>query len=123
MAQSASNPIPLGNTLRIHESAADLWSFTLLESVWRDIVYSARALRRTPALVLIAIFASALGIGSTTAVFSLVNAILLKPIPVPHPDSFVELTPAATPENFAFWREHATALEYRLRLHARLRQL
>jgi len=111
MAEAGGNSIPLGNALRIKEASGDPWRFTLLESLWRDVVYGVRGLCRSPMLVLIAVLAVALGIGSTTAVFSLVNAVLLKPVPVPDPDSLVELQPAATPSKFAAWREQTGVLQ------------
>ena len=111
MAQAGGSSIPLGSTLQIKEASGDPWRFTLLESLWRDVVYGVRGLSRSPVLVLIAVLAAALGMGSTTAVFSLVNAVLLKPVPVPDPDSLVALNPAGTPEKFAFWREQISALQ------------
>ncbi len=111
MAGAAGNSIPLGNVLRIKEVSGDPWRFTFVESLWRDAVYGVRGLSRAPMLVLIAVLAVALGIGSTTAVFSLVNAVLLKPVPVPDADSLVELSPAATPKTFAFWRDEVDVLQ------------
>jgi putative ABC transport system permease protein len=111
MAEAGGNSTPLGNLLRIKEASGDPWRFTLLESLWRDAVYGVRGLSRTPMLALIAVLAVALGVGSTTAVFSLVNAVLLKPVPVPDPDSLVELQPAATPSKFAAWREQSGVLQ------------
>jgi hypothetical protein len=91
MAQAAGNTIPLGNTLLIKETSGDPWRFTFIESLWRDVVYGIRGLLRNPTLVVIAVISLALGIGSSTAVFSIVNAVLLKPVPVPDPDRFVML--------------------------------
>ena len=109
MAQAAGNSIPLGNTLLIRERSVDPWRFSLLEDLWRDAAYGIRSLRRSPMLFLVAVLAMALGIGSATAVFSLVNAVLLKPVPVPDPRSFVELMSpvgaGTSPAQFAWWRE------------------
>ena len=110
MAEAAGNSIPLGNSLRIREASGEPWRFTFLESLWTDAVYGFRGLRRNPILTLTAIVAVALGIGSTTAVFSLVNAVLLKPAPVPDPDSFVQLNAPATPSKFAFLRQQTAVL-------------
>ena len=59
--------------------------------VMQDVRYGARMLRRRPTLSLIAVVTLALGIGATTALFSGVHAVLLKPLPYPHPDRLVRI--------------------------------
>src|SRR5581483_7670409 len=61
MAQANSNPIPLGNTTSIKEQALGLWRFTVIENLWRDVLYGVRSLRRSPALVITALASLALG--------------------------------------------------------------
>ncbi len=75
MAAANGNPIPLGNITLIKETSGDPWRFTLLETFWRDVVYAARGLSRSPSLLAIAVLSLAIGIGSTTAIFSIVNAV------------------------------------------------
>ena len=71
---------PLQNTLSI------------FDSIERDLGYALRTLRRNPGFALTAILILALGIGANTAIFSLMNAVLLRSLPVKDPSSLVRLT-------------------------------
>ena len=71
MAASHNNPIPLGNTAVIAEHGYGLWRFNFLENLWRDLVYAARGLRRSPLLVLAALLSLGLGVGVNATMFSL----------------------------------------------------
>ena len=60
-----------------------------MRTVLQDLRYSIRQMARTPGFALTAIFSLALGIGATTAVFTVVNGVLIKPLPYPDPESLV----------------------------------
>jgi predicted permease len=59
--------------------------------MWRDIRFGARTLRRNPAFAVAAILTLALGIGANTAIFSLIDEILLRPFPLPHPEQLTQV--------------------------------
>ncbi|HEU5450581.1 MAG TPA: ABC transporter permease [Terriglobales bacterium] len=75
-----------GNATLIKEDARTMWTFVSLESWWQDLRYALRTLAKTPLLAAIVVFSLALGIGANTAIFSVMNAALLRTLPVPEPD-------------------------------------
>ncbi len=62
-----------------------------MTGILQDLRYAARGLRKNPAFVLVAIFTLALGVGANVAVFAVMNAILLNPSGIPHPENVVAL--------------------------------
>jgi len=80
-----------GNATLTKERAQDAWSFASLENFLQDIRYGLRAIRKSPAYSLIIILTLALGIGANTAIFSVVDSVLLKPLPYPGAERLVWL--------------------------------
>ncbi|HEY7441881.1 MAG TPA: ABC transporter permease, partial [Vicinamibacterales bacterium] len=103
-----------GNRTSIREASGEAWRFHRLESVLQDMRYGLRVLRRSPGFTLIATSVIALGIGAVTSTFTLLDHVLLRPLPFAHPEELVQLhqTDLAdgasfeliSPPNFVDWR-------------------
>ena len=107
-----------GSVLRVKEQARDAWVFALLESVLQDLRVAIRGLRRSPGFTTVVVLTLGLGIGMNTAVFSVFNAVLLRPLSFNHPERLVwialrsEIPSGAVPATeFVAWREQATSFE------------
>ena len=87
-AQTASRR-QFGNQTRLKEKSREMWSIRWIETTIKDLQYSLRMIRKSPVFTAIVILSLALAIGANTAIFSLVNAVLLKTLPVKNPDELV----------------------------------
>ncbi len=85
---------------QVKQAVRDGRAGTCLEVVWQDVVFSLRQLRRNPGFAISVVVALALGIGANTAIFSVVNAVLLKPLTYPDADRIVQfLSPSSVIAN------------------------
>ena len=81
----------LGNPTRIREEIYTMNSLGFLETLWQDLRYGLRLLRRNPTFTIVSILTLALGTGANTAIFQLVNAVRLRTLPVERPEELVEV--------------------------------
>ncbi len=92
-----------------------MWGWSCLEKIWHDLRFGARVLRKNPVFAAAAILTLALGIGANSAIFSVVNSVLLRPLPYPDSEKLVMIWESApqgrmggartrvSPVNFLEW--------------------
>jgi putative ABC transport system permease protein len=109
-----------GGVDQVKEIYREQSGIPMLEDLWQDVRVGVRGLRRTPGFSLAAIAALALGIGTSTAMFSVVNRVLLNPFAYPDPERMVMFqntyqrfnpTGSASPTEFNWWRQQTGAFQ------------
>jgi putative ABC transport system permease protein len=109
-----------GNTARIKEDTRAEWGWQVVERLAQDLGFARRMLRKSPGFTTLALTVLALGIGATTAVFSVVNSVLLRPLRFPEPGRLVmvwerppqgKLTNVVQTQNFLDWRKWNRSFE------------
>ena len=108
----------LGNTTLIREQTHEAWGWARLERFSQDVRYAARRLLRSPGFSVVTVMTLALGIGATTAIFTLVYDVMLRPLPFAEPDRLVNMEEIAaewsniyptlpvSANHFTFWQQH-----------------
>jgi putative ABC transport system permease protein len=116
-AQSARRE--LGNATLIHETTRDQWGFRWLETLLQDLRYGLRLLRKSPGFTAVAVLTLALGIGANAAIFSVVNAILLRPLAYENPGQLAFVAEASPKQGITdAGTSYPTLLELRDHSHA-----
>jgi len=110
-----------GNNLLLRERSRDMWGWNWLEAFFQDVRYGLRQLRRNPGFTIVAVLTLALGIGANTAIFSIVDAVLLRPLPFRNANRLVFITQRSpkdrigaaydTYREFEEWDLHARSFE------------
>jgi len=97
--------IELGSTTAIAQQVREAGWESVLDSIEQDLRYAVRMLRHSIGFTTVAVASLAVGIGATTALFTLLNAILLRPLPVDHPEQLVEVRGIGALVSFAMYRD------------------
>ncbi len=71
-----------GNATLIEQRSREVWMWPLVESIWADVQFGLRQLRKAPGMALLAILTLALGVGANTAMFTVIESVILRPLPL-----------------------------------------
>jgi predicted permease len=94
----------VGNPLRLRETALDMWKYGSLEQLWKDVAHAVRVLLRAPGFTTVAVLSLALGIGANAAIFSLIDRVMLRVLPVEDPRDLVVVSSVHPYSRYEFFK-------------------
>jgi putative ABC transport system permease protein len=116
--------VEVGGVEQVQERVREIRMGQFIETTWRDIRFGVRALVHSPIFTVVTVLSLALGIGANTAIFSVVNGLLLRPLPYPESEQIVDVwhTPpqqsfpgldrfSVSPANYLDWKAQSNAFE------------
>jgi predicted permease len=115
-----------GNVTLIEEQSREVWQWPTLESILSDLKYAVRQMRKAPGFSAVVVIILALGIGANTTVFSIVDAVMIRPLPFAQPQKLVEVKASEEQHfessdvsypDFFDWRTQARSFEHLLSYH------
>jgi len=109
--EGGSGLAQFGNATLAREECREMWSYMSLERILQDLRYAVRMYRRTPAFTAVSILSLALGIGGTAAMLSLVNSLLLRPLPYSHPERLLRITGIFPRAGVRYFQEQSRTME------------
>jgi predicted permease len=92
-----TTPQQFGNATAIRESTRDMFAFTALENIWRDLRHGVRSLRRNPVMFLVAVLSLGVGIGAVGTIYSLVDTLLIHDVTAREPERLVRFNALSYP--------------------------
>ncbi len=102
-----------GNVALLEERGREVWQLPTVEGAWADVKFALRQLRRSPGFTIVSLLTLALGIGANTAVYSIIQAVLLHPLPYHDPNRLMLLADKQDPQeggvlykDYEMWRMH-----------------
>ena len=101
----------LGNTTRVREEVYRMNTLTFMEGLLRDARHAVRMIRTRPGFSVAALLSLALGIGANTAIFSVLDAVLIRPLPYPGSDALVGVDAKLSPAMYIAGKENARSFE------------